>query len=112
MLHQVLTNIEWNVSFTAIVYFNVVLTQWNVYELSQCWNDSKVHYFIVWFNKIEMSILEFYQIQCSNGKLIQFDWNCSFSNSMLHQNCNWNEECWMESKVHYYHLIQHWYLIQ
>ncbi len=59
-----------------------------------------------------MLIPKFYQVQCSNGRLIKIDWNCSSSSLMWHEVCNWNEECSMEGKFHCYYLVQCCCLVQ
>jgi hypothetical protein len=59
-----------------------------------------------------MLIPKFYQVQCSNGRLIEIDWNCSSSSLMWFLVCDCNEECSMEGKLDYYYFVQCCCLVQ
>jgi len=104
-----LRNAQWNVSFIDIVNFNVVIIQWLDYEFSIFYFNVEMilKFIMLLFNSMKfMLIAKFYQVQSSNARLIQIDWNCDFSSWMLHQVCNWNRGCWMECKLRYYYLVQ------
>ncbi len=107
ILHQVLRNATWNISFIDIVNFNVVIVQWNDYDFSifyfnvemifkfimllfnsmklKCWLQSSIKFnaqMVDWFKLIGTMI---FQIECYIRFAIEMgdvEWNVSFTTTI------------------------------